>query len=246
MRRGFLFFLSLSAPSRMWGETLYAVVGGWEGWQLVWLTVQRPGHAARFAAHHRRTRRLLGHGDRIRSPDAPSFTLSPIPSARSPAPLRRSSRCASISPAAHRRGSTGRAFPPARAVRLRHPSRDARTPNDPVSAHQLSLLVERVRAPCRPASRHTGKGRGAGTYALWRRTRWRDAGDLLSTGLPPGPPPRADRRRSGQSGRFDRRGHRARGHRRSRPCPRNRSRRVALLHPLPPIPTTGQKPGSTG
>jgi hypothetical protein len=41
MRRALLFFLVLlAAPSRMWGETIYAVQGGW---RLVWFDSEAPG-----------------------------------------------------------------------------------------------------------------------------------------------------------------------------------------------------------
>jgi hypothetical protein len=41
MRRGFLFLLFLlAAPSRMWGETIYALSGGW---RLIWFDSETPG-----------------------------------------------------------------------------------------------------------------------------------------------------------------------------------------------------------
>lgn len=44
MRRGLLALLFLlTGPSQLRGETLYAVVGGWEGWQLVWFDSAAPG-----------------------------------------------------------------------------------------------------------------------------------------------------------------------------------------------------------
>ncbi len=44
MRRGLLCLLFLLAgPSQLRGETLYAVVGGWGGWRLVWFDSAAPG-----------------------------------------------------------------------------------------------------------------------------------------------------------------------------------------------------------
>lgn len=41
MRRGLLlFFFLLASPSRMWGETIYAIAGGW---RLIWFDSEAPG-----------------------------------------------------------------------------------------------------------------------------------------------------------------------------------------------------------